>query len=210
MTNRFLGMIINCTEPVAQVPILKYGMLLWWGTGRRKQGVSHGGMGTKQRIGNENTDRAAVPASFPGFCPTSPYGLSTGRRENLGTRLLGCWLPFFIFPFPALATCLKNPTSIIFFFGKRANGSRQLFLRYSTCFHLFFGTTKIRNAWNYIWWMRFMQWSIRGKSDYWRVCDWRRCKIIKRRITWNCTLRLQFILCRSYCSRRWRTSGDTW
>ena len=58
-------------------------------------------MGTKQRIGNENTDRAAVATSFPRFSPTHPYGLSTGRRENLGTRLLGFKLGFVpIFHFP--------------------------------------------------------------------------------------------------------------
>ena len=60
-------------------------------------------MGTKQRTGNENTDRAAVPTSFPGFSPTRPFGLSTGRRENLGTRLLGFKLGFvsvFHFPVP--------------------------------------------------------------------------------------------------------------
>ena len=60
-------------------------------------------MGTKQRIGNENTDKAAVSTSFPGFSPTRPFGLSTGRRENLGTRLLGFKLGFvsvFHFPVP--------------------------------------------------------------------------------------------------------------
>ena len=119
-------------------------------------------MGTKQRIGNENTDRAAVPTSFPGFSGTRrplgltrPFGLSTGRRENLGTRLLGFKLGFV--PVPVLVTCLKNPTLIIFFIRKRASGSRQLFLRYSTYFHLFSGTTKIRNAWNYILGMRSIQ-----------------------------------------------------
>ena len=98
-------------------------------------------MGTKQRIGNENTDRAAVPTSFPGFSRTRPYGLSTGRRENLGTSLLGFKLGLvsvFHFPVPVLVTCLKNPTLIIFF-------------------HLFSGTTKIRNAWNYILGMRSIQ-----------------------------------------------------
>ena len=63
-------------------------------TGNGKQGASQGERKNekweqKQRIGNRNTDRAAVPASFPGFSPTRPYGLSTGRRENLGMRLLG-------------------------------------------------------------------------------------------------------------------------
>ena len=97
-------------------------------------------MGTKQRIGNENTDRAAVATSFPGFSPTHPYGLSTGRRENLGTRLLGFKLGFVpIFPFPVIVISLKNPTLIIFFVRKLANGTGQLFLRYSMCFHLFFG-----------------------------------------------------------------------
>ena len=113
-------------------------------------------MGTKQRIGNENTDRAAVPTSFPGFSRTRPYGLSTGRRENLGTSLLGFKLGLvsvFHFPVPVLVTCLKNPTLIIFFIRKRATGSRQ----YSTYFHLFSGTTKIKNAWNYILGMRSIQ-----------------------------------------------------
>ena len=63
-------------------------------TGNGKQGASHGERENekweqKQRIGNENTDRAAVPTSFPGFSPTGPFGLSTGGKENLGTRLLG-------------------------------------------------------------------------------------------------------------------------
>ena len=107
----------------------------------------------KQRIGNENTDRAAVPTSVPGFSPTRPYGLSTGRRENIRTRLLRFklgFVPIFHFPVPVLVTCLKIPTLIIFFIRKLATVGRQLFLRYSTCFHLFFGTTEIRNAWNYI------------------------------------------------------------
>ena len=81
------------------------------GTGRREQGVSHGEMGTKQRIGNENTDRAAVPASFPGFSPTRPYGHSTGRRENLGTRLLGFklgFVPVFHFPVPRFSNMPKK------------------------------------------------------------------------------------------------------
>ena len=134
-------------------------------TGNGKQGASHGERENekweqKQRIGNENTDRAAVPTSFPGFSPIRPYGLSTKRRENLGTRLLGFklgFVPVFHFPVPVLVTCLKNPTSIILFIRKRATGSRQLFLRYITCFHPFFGTTEMRNAWNYILCMRSIQ-----------------------------------------------------
>ena len=39
------------------------------------------------------------------------------------------------------------------------------------------------------------------------MTDWRR--ITKMRIAWNYTLRLQFTLWRSYCSKRWKTSGDT-
>ena len=117
-------------------------------------------MVTKQRIGNDNTDRAAVPTSFPGFSPFCRFGLSTKRRENLGTRLLGFklgFVPVFHFPVPVLVTCLKNLTLIILFIRKRATGSRQLFLRYITCFHPFFGTTEIRNAWNYILCMRSIQ-----------------------------------------------------
>ena len=64
------------------------------GKGSESRGTGKWKMGTKQRIGNENTDRAAVPSSFPGFSPTSPYGLSTGRRENLATRLFGFKLGF--------------------------------------------------------------------------------------------------------------------
>ena len=96
-------------------------------------------MVTKQRIGNDNTDRAAVPTSFPGVSPTCRFGLSTKRRENLGTRLLGFklgFVPVFHFPVPVLVIFLKNPTLII---RKLANGSGQRFLRYSTCFHIFFG-----------------------------------------------------------------------
>ena len=95
-------------------------------TGNGKQGASHGERENekweqKQRIGNENIDRAAVPTSFPGFSPTRPYGLSAKRRENLGTRLLGFklgFVPVFHFPVPVLVTCLKNPTLIIFFIRK--------------------------------------------------------------------------------------------
>ena len=90
-------------------------------------------MVTKQRIGNDNTERAAVPTSFPRFSPTCRFGLSTKRRENLGTRLLGFklgFVPVFHFPVPVLVTCLKNLTLIILFIRKRATGSRQLFLRY--------------------------------------------------------------------------------
>ena len=69
------------------------------GNGKRETGSESRGTGNekweqKQRIGNENTDRAAVPTSFPGFSPIRPYGLSTKRRENLGTRLLGFKLGF--------------------------------------------------------------------------------------------------------------------
>ena len=110
------------------------------GNGKREKGKLK--IGTKQRIENENTDRAAVPTSFPGFSPTRPFGLSKGRRENMGTRLLGFKLglvPVFHFPVSRFNDIPKNPTSIIFFFRKLGNGSGQPFLRYSTCFHLFFG-----------------------------------------------------------------------
>ena len=129
-------------------------------TGSESRGKEKWKMGTKTEKGNENTDRAAVPTSFPGFSSIRPYGLSTKRRENLGTRLLGFklgFVPVFHFPVPVLVTCLKNPTSIILFIRKRATGSRQLFLRYITCFHPFFGTTEMRNAWNYILCMRSIQ-----------------------------------------------------
>ena len=68
-------------------------------------------MGTKQRIGNEDTDRAAVPTSFPRFSPTRPYGVSTGRRENLGTRLFGFnlgFVPVFHFPVPRFSKIPKK------------------------------------------------------------------------------------------------------
>ena len=64
-----------------------------------------------QRTGNESTDRAAVPTSFPGFSPFRPYGLSTGRRENLGTRLLGFklgFVPVFHFPVPRFSNTPKK------------------------------------------------------------------------------------------------------
>ena len=64
-----------------------------------------------QRTGNESTDRAAVPTSFPGFSPFRPYGLSTGRRENLGTRLLGFklgFVPVFHFPVPRFSNMPKK------------------------------------------------------------------------------------------------------
>ena len=68
-------------------------------------------MGTKQRIGNENIDRAAVPTSFPGFSPTRPYGVSTSRRENLATRLLGSklgFVPVFHFSIPRFSNISKK------------------------------------------------------------------------------------------------------
>ena len=68
-------------------------------------------MGTKQRIGNEDTDRAVVPTSFPRFSPTRPYGVSTGRRENLGTRLFGFklgFVPVFHFPVPRFSKIPKK------------------------------------------------------------------------------------------------------
>ena len=86
-------------------------------TGNGKQGASQGERKNekweqKQRIGNENTDRAAVPTSFPGFSPIRPYGLSTKRRENLGTRLLGFKLGFvpvfFYFPVPRFSNIPKK------------------------------------------------------------------------------------------------------
>ena len=127
-------------------------------TGNRKQGASQGERQNekweqKQRIENENTDRATVPTSFAGFSPTRPYGLSTGGRENMGTRLLGFKLGFvsvFHFPVPRFISMSKKSYLIIVFIRKLATGSRQLFLRYGTCFYLFIETIKIRNGWNYI------------------------------------------------------------
>ena len=81
------------------------------GTGNGKRETGKWKMGTKQRIGNENTDRAAVPSSFPRFSPTSPYGLSTGRRENLATRLFGFklgFVPVFHFPIPRFSNISKK------------------------------------------------------------------------------------------------------
>ena len=85
-------------------------------TGNRKQGASQGERQNekweqKQRIENENTDRATVPTSFAGFSPTRPYGLSTGGRENMGTRLLGFKLGFvsvFHFPVPRFISMSKK------------------------------------------------------------------------------------------------------
>ena len=68
-------------------------------------------MVTKQRIGNDNTERAAVPTSFPRFSPTCRFGLSTKRRENLGTRLLGFklgFVPVFHFPIPRFSNISKK------------------------------------------------------------------------------------------------------
>ena len=85
-------------------------------TGNRKQGASQGERQNekweqKQRIENENTDRATVPTSFAGFSPTRPYGLSTGGRENMRTRLLGFKLGFvsvFHFPVPRFISMSKK------------------------------------------------------------------------------------------------------
>ena len=72
------------------------------------------------------------------------------RRVGERTWERGCWgssqilFPFFIFPFPVLVISLKNPTLIIFFVRKLANGTGQLFLRYSMCFHLFFGRIQLK------------------------------------------------------------------
>ena len=64
------------------------------GNGKREQGARHGERKNekweqKQRIGNENTDRAAVPASFPGFSllPVS----KDSRRKGERTWERGCW-----------------------------------------------------------------------------------------------------------------------
>ena len=114
-------------------------------TGNGKRGASHGERENekweqKQRTGNENIDRAAVPTSFSGFS-LLPFPTES-RRVGERTWERGCsgsskvLFPFFIFPFPVLVIFLKNPTLII---RKLANGSGQLFLRYSTCFHIFFG-----------------------------------------------------------------------
>ena len=88
------------------------------GAGNGKRGKESESRGTgkwtwekKQRIGNENTDRAAVPTSFPGFSPTRPYGVSTGRRENLATRLFGFklgFVPVFHFPIPRFSNISKK------------------------------------------------------------------------------------------------------
>ena len=70
-------------------------------TGSESRGTGNRKLATKQRTGNDNTDRAVVPTSFPGFSTTRPYGLSTGGRENLGTKLLGFKLGFVpVFHFP--------------------------------------------------------------------------------------------------------------
>ena len=34
-------------------------------------------------------NQIGTPTSFPGFSPTRPYEATTGKRENLGTRLIG-------------------------------------------------------------------------------------------------------------------------
>ena len=61
-------------------------------------------MGTKQTIGNEKVliGLRFQPRSQSSLLPL-PYRLSRGRRENMGTRLLGFKLgfdPVFHFPVP--------------------------------------------------------------------------------------------------------------
>ena len=85
-------------------------------TGNGEQGASHGERENekweqKQRIGNENTDRAAVPTSLPGFSCTRPYRLTTSKRENMGTRMLGFklgFVPVFHFPVPRFSNIPKK------------------------------------------------------------------------------------------------------
>ena len=58
-------------------------------TGSESRGKEKWKMVTKQRIGNDNTDRAAVPTSFPGF---SLLPVSTdSRRKGERTWERGCW-----------------------------------------------------------------------------------------------------------------------